>query len=636
MQSTAILDTHYGAVRYLYYEIFLKRKNQINDLQNQQLFLSSINKYLLCRNGQYANLYDMYTNLSHDQIISYYELQRIKMSSTTYEWLNFTSLINAPRILPHSIDGPYTVDNLALRRYTYFWTSDYDIKSNILATPFYCLDGVDHLHDEMIRWKSACETLSKDLKMTVRCKYIFHDIFYMVEFDGPNISMRFLIWLDATMVDTELYTATMGGAGDANPAPIDLMRRLYIACDSSLFVLQLSDPGVEDVHLKLLNLLIANLSNNFIVTFDGRPPKMTRTAILSVTNNVSTCTPNTEGGGGGSGAALVFESISRFGFNRDLTDQIYEIEKLSDLNISQIRTPNFLIFQHEIRVSRQPTIADMNIKLQEFLSWLSWGIIDIEMLARMYLMPSQLVNAMANAAKKQLNIVYMQKYRKFCINRENITYDPMFYEKTYVFAAKNLVCTVKSVKHLIRDVITSSPLLPACVMLMPYGAGSTEDNILLWARLTQNIIYLKRLRSIFFLVNVTLQEINSGSVMARQEEQQSHDVKSFLILNDNSIRDEINLLFPYIGINRCEMRTVTTFHDINLKCITLNRGLNIELYYFAQTNRTTTTTTTTISEDFRGFFKKFMLNAEAKKSLNERLYLVFMHLLNLYTNNIIL
>lgn len=605
-----ILDTHYGVVRYLYYEVFLKKHNQINDLQKQILYLSCINKYLLCRTDQYSQLYDMYTNLSDTEIKDYYEHNRITIFSSPNEWINFTSLINAPRVLPHNIDGPYKLDNLTLRRYTYFWMENYAIQSNILATPFYCLYGIDHLHYEMIKWKSQCENLGIDIR--VRSKHIFHDIFYLVDFKGiteqtQNVRIRFLIWLDDPDIGTELYVADNG-------VPINLLQRLYIACDNRMFIIQMSDPNINDIHTRILNRFMNSLSENFVVTFDGQPPIVTRRAVLNVTNGSSLCTQQHSN-------MLKFGVISRFGFNPDQTDQIYEIQDLSELNVSQIKTPNFLIFQEEILVSRQPTIAEMNTRLQDLLYLLSLGILNTRTLVRMYMLKR---DTAPNSAKKQLTIIYMQKYRKFGMTRERINYDPLFYDKTYVFSAKNLICTVKSQQHLIRDIIKSPPLLPACVMLLNINANENVS----WTRITQNIVYLRNIQTLFFLSNLTLQSLNDSPNITTVTAQPATDIKAATIQADNRIRDELHTIFnDRININRLETKTTIVFMDIELKCIVLDPNLKLELYYFAQESN---------NGKFSDYFKRFMQSTETSLAISERLYTIFMHLLNLYMYDVLI
>lgn len=608
---TAILDTHYGVVRHLYCNIFQRARNQINDLQDQVLFLKCINKYIRCRSGQYAHLYKMYMSLTEEKVREYYEINRLKINHTRFEWLNYTSLVSVPRISPDSIDGPYILDSLALRRYTYFWGDEYRITSNILSTPFFCLEGVDHLYYETIRWQSNCENI-KGVKMSVRGKHIFHDIFYIVDFEiGSGTgrrSIRFLVWLDDVDVQTELYVTNNPedeecGDDINGRMPVNLLRRLYIACDNNLFVSQLSQPETTNEMLRLLNIFINGLSANFVVSLDGQPPKNTTTAILNITNNATSCNSND---------SLVFDSISRFGFNPERTDQIYEIENFSQLNLSHIRTPNFLVFQHEIRVSRQPTVTEMNHKLKDFLYLLSMGMMDNTVYVRMYMQP-QLAHTMPHSAKKQLSIVYMQKYRKFDISRQSVDFNATFFDKMYVFSAHNLIATVKSIKYLLREVIPSHPLIPGSVMLV-----SNED---LWLRLTQNIIYLKRLQSLCFLTNFTL-----------DSDTPFPDVKKFRIASDVNVRDELNRIFTDLGengINGFETQTVVVYRDIELKRVVVNESLNFHIYYFVHR------VDSTAAMDFRQFFEQFMYSSETKLKLNDRLYMIFMHLLNLY-NHILL
>ena len=213
MENLLILDTHYGVVRYLYNEIFKKKKNQINDLQNQIMFLSCLNKYMLCRTGKFAQLYGMYSSLDRTEIVNFYEDRHSKINIHPNEWLNFSKIVPSPRILPKSIDGPYIIDNMSLRRYTHFWINEHKINSNILATPFFCLDGLDHLYYEMINWKGLCE--EKNIEMRVNAKHIFHETFYMVELFGENKpEIRFLIWLDDVDIQSELYVIDDDGDED--------------------------------------------------------------------------------------------------------------------------------------------------------------------------------------------------------------------------------------------------------------------------------------------------------------------------------------------------------------------------------------------------------------------------------------
>lgn len=679
--NTLVLDTHYGVVRYLYNEIFKRTKSEINDLQSQTLFLKCITKYLLCKNGQYAQLYGLYTNFSKEAIREYFELNRIKMNSTSNEWLNFTTLISSPRIIPNTVDGPYIIDNLALRRYTHFWSPKYKFSSNILGLPFYCLDGVDHLYYEMIKWKGACENLH--IHMNVRGKHIFHDIFYIVEFNAPLHvdttkttarnslrNIRFLVWLDDVDIQTELYVVTNGGdlndkdlidddneniiesidGGSGGGRDLCLLKRLYIACDNNLFFTQLSNvdrdittTSVNDREhtttnqsfLQLLNMFVNNLSANFVVTFDGKPPRNTKTAILNVTNDAHEC-------GGDGGNVLNFTTISRLGFDINASEQIYEIEDLSQLNVLNIKTPNCLIFQEDIMASTQPSIKDMNYRLQEFLYMLSIGIMDRDIFTRMY-MVSQDNDYLPNSMQRQLNIIYMQRYKRFCINQQqDIDFNPTFFDKTYVFSARNLVCTVKSIKYVVRDIIKTPALLPPIVMFIKHIGDSIT-----WSRITQNIIYLKSIQSVFFVKGFTLQHLadyniknyNSASSSSRYLQtlnfgQHNNDFKTIQLVSERKMRNEISAIFHDIDINKLDTRTVSCSVDnIDLKCIQMNKGLSMELYYFAKNIKHVNED---IMEQFKGPFNRFMSSCHDKNTLGDKIYTIFMHLYNLYTNNLVL
>lgn len=606
--KTFILDTHYSVVRYLYDNIFKKRKNQINDLQNQELYLKCINKYLLCRSGQYAHLYNLYTSFTRKEILDYYETNRLKMNSSTNEWLNFTITIKSPGIIPQTVDGPYTIDNMALRRYAYFWGERYNLTSNILATPFYCLDGIEHLYYEFIKWKTMLENY-KSIQMRIDSKHIFHENFYIIHFmeikkQQPGINIRFLIWLDDIDVQTELYVRN-------DDDDISLLKRLYIACDDRAFMEDLSNVNKTRSELIFLNMFINNLSSNFVVTFNGKPPRRNNTIVLDVTNNISDA---------GQSKTLNFMEINRNGFHADRVDQIYTIERMSELHTMSIQTPNFIVFQEQITVSTRPTINEMNTKFQEFLFFLSLGMLDRNIFVRMFMFPETTINTYPNSMKKQLTVIYMQKYRKFSISRETVDYDTTFYDKTYVFSARNLVCTVKSIKYLIRDVIQSSPLLPACAMIV----HSMDNEILTWQRITQNIVYFKRTHTICFLNNFTLQKMNNS-----RSDEDFAEFKTIEIVTDNLIFDELNHLF---NINNYEIKTIATFIDIDLKCVTINNSLNFEIFYFSKNLNNNSYE----NENFKNFFNRFMYTNEFKQSLNDKILTIFIHLYNLFNNNILL
>lgn len=620
-----ILGTHYGVVRYLYYEVFLKRRNQIDDLQNQVLFLGCINKYMLCRNGQYAHLYNMYTNLQREQIVEYYETKRLKISSSRDEWLNYCNFITAPRILPRTIDGPYMIDGMALRRYSYFWGAEKTkFTSNIIATPFFCLDGIDHLYQEMIKWKAACENI--DVQMTVQAKHIFHDVFYLVNFRGTtqrtqDVDIRFLLWLDDTDIQSELYCPS--SEDDIG----SLLKRLYIASNSSLFMSQLSDLEVttNSQNLRLLSIFVQGLSSNFVPTFNGKAPKRTRTVLLDVTNQCTKdATLNCE---------LNFTSISRYGLQPTTKDdQIYEIEQMADLNTEAIITPNCLVVQQEIRCSRQPTLQEMNSYLAEFFQLLALGMVDKDILMRIYRLPED-NRLRPNSMSKQLNIVYMQKFNRFDISRETINYDPTFFDKTYVYAARNLVCTIKSMKYLLQRVIVSSPILPPSVLFMPLSPTNIRQP---WRRITQNIIYIKSLRTVFFVKNFTLQHLNNptqDSDTDPEDRSSIGDIKSLQIATDLQMRDELGRIFMNSGgISRCDLKTVCTFSDIDLRSIMFEEKFKWEIYYFAMGSFTGADPT----DKFKEHFLRFMQTPETRQRLGDKIFTIFMHMVNLYRHNILL
>ena len=694
----AVLDTHYACVRYLYHEIFRRYQSQINDLQSQTLFLKCITKYLLCRSGQYAHLYNLYSNLDRDQIRDYYDLNRRRINITQYEWLNYTNIIPAPRILPVTNDGPYILDNMALHTYTYFWTNEYKFTSNILATPFYCLDGINHLYVEMLKWKSDCEKLN--INLNIQEKHIFHDIFYVISIQGTspqnsNWKMRFLIWVDDIDIQTELYVTTMNDTNNNNDdpdndmtssnnedtigintttttattttttktvtstsengnknviqssvalAPISLLKRLYIACDNNLFIAQLSDINADLPILRILNMFINRLSRNFIVTFDGKPPKRTKSFVVNITNVSSM----TSAGGTTTATAspsniLYFDGISKFGLQNSKNDQIYEIENLSELNITNINTKNCLIFQQQIYCSRQPSLREMNNYFQEFLYFLSLGIIDVNVYVRMYMLPFQVSEKFPVAMNKQLSVIYMQKFIKFGISRESIDYSISFYDKTYVFSAKNLVCTIKSLKYLVRNIIKSPPLLPASVLLM----FNLKMNEIKLYRLTQNIIYIQQLHTLCFLNNFTIQQLVLSQLEARAQDEddvQSDidrpinnevNIKNMIISTHTKILQELQKIFYYNNIATLNNKSVCKFENVDLKCIIFDSNLHLELYYFAW-NVCCENTIITKGITFRDFFHRFMNSPETKRRLNDNIYTIFLHLFNLYTNNIIL
>lgn len=99
----------------------------------------------------------------------------------------------------------------------------------------------------------------------------------------------------------------------------------------------------------------------------------------------------------------------------------------------------------------------MNSRLRDFLDLLAIGVLDKEIYLRVYMLPPDVTNTMPHSMRKQLNVIYMQRYKRFCINRQMVDFNPTFFDKTYVFSAANLVCTVKSLKYILRDVTTSPP-----------------------------------------------------------------------------------------------------------------------------------------------------------------------------------
>lgn len=628
----AILDTHYGVARYLYFDIFKQKHHEIDDLQNQNLFLKNINKYFMCRNGQYAHLYNMYTNLNKEQIKRYFEGNIMKINITSNTWLNFTNIINIPRTLPNTIDGPYMIDNLTLRRYTYFWHKNF-MKSNILATPFYCLDGLDHLYYEIIHWKTACETVKRNF--TIKTRHIFHEIFYVIEFDDSTTNNgnkikgpKFLLWLDQPNIETELYIPH-------HEEHICLLKQLYIASDDEMLTDKINNLQQTSMiqNLSLLNMLINNLSQNFITTFTGKMPKQTKNAPLNLTSKES----------------LKFYEITNYGFDTNKNDQIYQIQNLSELIIMpHIQTTNFLIIQEDFNVASKPTISDMNDRFYEFIFYLSKGIIDVKTFIRMYMRPlEETLDTFANSMRKQLAVVYVQKYHKFIFNN-NITttasnsggssnsrsiadYDSLFFEKSYVFSSRNLLCTVKSIKYLLRYILTPSPLLPSCVLLS--YASSIDANYVPWKRLTQNIIFFKRTHAICFLNNFTIQNILPSSSSAAEKiytnnNNDDEDFKRITIIKTNQIKEELKYFF---NLNKYENKILLIYKNIELHCITINKKLNLQIYYFVKNDNDDND-----DDTLKNFFIPFMYSNENKKILNKKILVIFYHLFNLYHNNIIL
>lgn len=624
--DTQILNTHYGVVRYLYYEILLKRDNKINDLQSQMIFLSSINKYLLCRTGQYSHLYQLYSKLTSDQIHDYYKLQQIIMNRNRDTWLDYSRILSAPEIIPANVNGPYACHNINLKTYSYFWSqSRYNIRSDILATPFFCLYGIDHLYYEMITWRTQCENFDKLININISAKHVFHDIFYIVDITSTSqntqaIDIRFLIWLDDASMESELSLNN----NENHNSNTCLLKRLYIACDKPSFIYELSSVDAKSQRLIILNMLMNNLSQNFISTFDGCVPTITNFTSLDITNS---------DGNLSSSSSLDFSRISRNGFNININDQIYTIENLSQLRTAHISTPNFLLLQETIYISSAPTLTTMNNRLQILLNFLSRGIIDNKIYIRMYMLP-RVFNSVPKSMYKQLNIIYTQKYIRFDINRsQSPNFDTTFFDKIYVFSARNLTCTIKSNKYLIRDVIKSTPLLPPCVVVVEKINNSNPR----WFRVTQNIIYLQQLKTLCFLKNFTLQIIDSNidddddSFIKDFNNDNEYDIKECTIVNDKFIRDEIYEIFSHIDLHSFEITTIFTFQDIDFKRITINANLNLELYYFAKDINNFD-----FDRPMKQYIYQLLRNVDIQQKLNDKIYTILLHLHNLYKNDFLL
>lgn len=626
-----ILDTHYGVVRYLYNVVFRKRKNQINALQYQTLFLSSINKYVLCQTGRYAHLNKMYSNLSLKTIEDYYEENRIKMAVNFNEWLNYSNIVPEPRIYPNRIDGPYIVDNLALQRYTFFWSENslYRMKSSFLSTPFFCLTGIDYLHYELQQWKSNLN--DDDITITIIPKYVFHETFYIIEIKGSNtkkhIDIHFLIWLDDVDLSTELYVASnytddLENNENTRTPSICLLKRLYIASDNS-FSSFLDNSRYE---MNLLHLFISQLSNNFIVTFDGKSPKITRTFILDVSNNIdSSCSSIDQNN-------VTFKKIYSYGYVASVQNQIYEVDNLSQLDLSSIRTPNFLIFQEEIRTSNKPTLTDMTNKFSELFYFLMEGMIDQNIFERMYMLSSSTGSTLPSSMKKQLNIIYSQKFRLFDINRQAVEYNSTFYNKTYIFSVRNLVCSVKSLRYLVRHTLLSSPLLPACVFI----TKQPIDQATVWRRITQNVVYFCPLKTIIFFKNFTINN-NIGRNDDPSSFDSDLDYKTIKIVEEQKLRNYLTVVLP--NTEKFDVEYVTTYLDVDLKRIVIDKSLKLEIYYFVHNPDQYTSSRDDVNLNnftFKTFFTAFITSRECKERLDDEIYLIFMQTINLFNNNLIM
>lgn len=631
MWQNYILHTHYGCVRYLYYEVFRKSSHQVDNLNCQTLYLNAITKYLLCRDGQYAHLYNMYTNLSKTQIIDYFISNRAKMNLYDTTWLDHTYILPSPNVLPNTIDGPYTIENLCLRRYSYFWKTHLNVTSNILATPFYCLDGIDHIYYELIRWKSECENLDVDIHIST--EHIYHEIFYIVSLKGSTeqtreIHFSFLLWLDSPNIQSELYCSGM--SGDVNcdyesnsNIPLNLLKQLYITCnDIQIFY----RSQTQNKSLRLINMLMKTLSNNFVVTFNGKEPINTKVTVLNLTNSISDSSNINNN--------LRFENIVRRGFSINsavVNDYIYEIESFSEINLSYVKTPYILFIQHNIGVITKPSISEMSQNLQIMLYLLSFGIIDKNIFLRVGINSKIIPNYTPNGSKRRLQIIYMQKYNRSQINTtENVDFNSTFFDYTYVFLAPNLFCNVKSISHLIKNCLTSPPLLPSIVQCL----NSNDIAPILWKRITQNIVYLNELNTICILSNFTIQNVDSVKLENMYDynyvsnSKEIIEKKSMFIQPEMMIREYLDQLFSPISINSCDIVPVLNFADVLLKCIKFNPSLNLEIYFFTTSEQSTI-------EDFKSYFMRFMSLYCNKKDLPENLNIIFLHLYNIYLNNII-
>lgn len=608
-----ILDTHYGAVRYLY-AIFRKRNNQFDDLQNQQLFLKPINKYLSCTSGQYMYFAQLYLQKESEEIEKHFRTNRLATNIRPYEWMSYCDLITAPKVIPQTINGPYMIDNMRLRSFSYFYGTEYQMVSDIIATPFYCLDGIDFLYQETAKlWQLANDY---NIALKVKSKHIYHDVFYIIEVTVPERGkISWLCWLDDVDVKSELYVQ--------NNENVQLLKRLYVACNNNSYFLHIINTNETDNGIMILNVLFKNLSENFIVTHDNRPPSTFRTLVLNLDSPVPVHFPFSD-------------NLINFTFNHENENQIYAIENLKGLHIETFSTPYVLMFQQEFIVHERPTQDQMIDEYVRFLELLNSGIIDDECFIRLLKLPNRLQH-FAKPLQKRYNIVYIQHFRHFPINRQNIEWDAPFFERSYVFNSKHINANVKSISYIINTVLKkSNALLPGCCYLTMLKTPSSA-----WHRVTQNVIFHKNIKTFSFLKNFTLQENyyespNSLAAMTslNTETLFVDDVKTYnaTIVSELEIVDQLRLIFTSDLSN--ESILVATFEDINLRCFTVDSNCRLEVFVFCKPTTITSDIDTSIQVAFKGYLHRFIQSTQATE-LNKKLYAILLHMYSLYENNFI-
>lgn len=160
---------------------------------------------------------------------------------------------------------------------------------------------------------------------------------------------------------------------------------------------------------------------------------------------------------------------------------------------------------------------------------------------------------------------------------------------------------------------------------------------------------MRNLNAIFFLKNFTIQTLGGGgnsadtmntntlntTFVVDRASDDLENMKTLRILPEAIMREELNRIFGYAEMSRHEIKTTTTFQDVDLRCIELNKNLNFSLYYFA-TNDLPSSMATGESIPLKKFFNSFMNCGEIRYLLHDKIFTIFMHLVNLYEANVIL
>ena len=453
--ETLIADSCYGLTQFLY-EGIVDKNIKFNDLYMQRFLISPIAKYIQNDTNIFAQ-YQRYINKT-DYI---WRLRHFTQKNNQNVGM-FTGIesLREPKVLPYSIDGPFTIDNVHLKTFTHFWKAGL-MKSSILKTPYYCLAGIDYLT------RLLDSLIEKDF-IRVFAAHIFHDNYYQIEitlppnYPGPA-RIRKLIWLVWLDNDIDLQSELIV-RGKTNQ---HFLRRLYMAVNDASFLGEMlmgvypnSHPFLRPIG-KLFDMMrqtptYTSETFDFIRCLNG-PPKNYRLVLCENVPTISTL---------GAGVTPL---------------------EITDLNQLVLKRP-VLCIQETITINNLPTSETLKNKFQNCLNLIAARIWDTRWLVRA-ITPSNI--SVGPQMGLRLPIMYMIKFHVNRTGLARIDLIPPNYEDTAMVFQNDSNMVFVSLRKL-GSVCASTPIFPALVVKPNF----LDTDIV---RLSQTILYSKNLHTVLFL-----------------------------------------------------------------------------------------------------------------------------------------